>query len=144
MEKIKVSLNKYSLPQIRYAAYVFTKDFYAEIKKNKDLCEIMFSPKNSGKKVSVKRKFLTELEDEKFRSELFDANRELREYLIKSALVYKPADTVKEPDGLTEEEEKELDKIIAEVEAELKKEKEDPLEIKKTWEEKYGGKNKRK
>jgi len=49
-------------------------------------------------------------------------------------------------EGLTPEEEKELDKIIAEVEAELKgeKDKEDPLEIKKTWEEKYGSKNKRK
>ena len=44
--------------------------------------------------------------------------------------------------GLTEEQQKELDRLIAEVDEELKKESEtageDPLGIARTWEERYG------
>ncbi len=131
------------MPQIRYASYLFSRDFYVRIEKGKDSCSVHFSPKEGVKSRSIKREFFAELEDEKFRSGLFDSNKDLREYLVKSALVYKPS--VPDPqEGLTKEEEEELDRIIAEVESELKKEKEDPLEIKKTWEERYGSKNKRK
>lgn len=146
MIELKVDTKKYSLPVIRYAAYLFTKDFYVELKIEKGFCKAVFEPKSKVNKTDIKKAFFKELEEEKFRSSLFDSNRKLREYLITSALKYTEKPQPPAPtEGLTPEEEKELDKIIAEVEAELKgeKEKEDPLEIKKTWEEKYGSKNKR-
>lgn len=148
MTEFKVDLKKYSLPVIRYSAYLFTRDFYVQLKAAKGFCFASFEPKNASVSLSsLKKDFFNELEDEKFRSALFDSNRKLREYLVMSALNYRPQESAPAvQEGLTPEEEKELDRIIAEVESELKDEKdrEDPLEIKKTWEEKYGSKNKRK
>ncbi len=147
MIELKVDTKKYSLNVVRYAAYLFTRDFYVQLKVEKGFVKAIFESKSKVRKTDIKKAFSKELAEENFRSSLFDSNRELREYLITSALKYteKPQSTAVQ-EGLTPEEEKELDKIIAEVEAELKgeKDKEDPLEIKKTWEEKYGSKNKRK
>lgn len=145
MENFKLSLKKYSLEDIRYVAYLYTRDNYVLMdtnKKNEILVNI--EPKSSCSKID-KKEFLKLLDEETARSKIYKANMDLREYIIKSSMCYKPV-SENNVEGLTPEEEKELDKLIAEVEQELKSEsvKEDKLEIKKTWEEKYGNKNKRK
>jgi len=145
MENLKLSLKKYLLEDIRYVSYLYTKDNYVFIDiNNKNEVLVNIEPKFNSQKID-KKEFLKLLDEETKRSEIYKANMELREYIIKSSMCYKPI-TDNNVEGLTPEEEKELDKLIAEVEQELKSEsvKEDKLEIKKTWEEKYGDKNKRK
>ena len=107
------------------------------------------TPAQAAKKLL--ERFREELKDEKLRAEIFEANRDLREFMILKALAYEepPAGARQEDAGLTPEQEKELDALIAQVESEIKKESagkrsRDPLGITRTWEEKYGAKNRRK
>ena len=147
---LKADLRKYSLEDIRYAAYSVTDEAHVALKKlNLKTIEVSFAQKG---KVSVKKtvkKFAEELKDEKIRSDIFRENSELREFLILKALNYEEKPQAQESDaGLTPEQEKELDELISQVEEEIKKEasgdkKSDPLEINKTWEEKYAGKRKK-
>jgi len=154
--KTDVSLKDYPLEVIRYSAYTLTGDFYVQLfSSSKDKIEIHFEPK--GKKADLKKAlslFKQELKDELLRSKIFEANYNLREYLLRKSMAYQermggPEDI--DMKGLTPEQEKELEELIAQVEDEIKKELKksgenevDPLEIKKTWEEKYGNKIKEK
>ncbi|MBI4655469.1 MAG: hypothetical protein HY746_01855 [Elusimicrobia bacterium] len=148
---LKADLKKYSIETIRYAAYVFTGMAYVSLKKiaGTGLIEAVFKLKpgfSPGEIKSLKKRFEQELKWEKLRSAILEHNQKLREFLIKKAM--SSGEMSRAPERLTPEQEKELEKLIAQVESEIKKESKnsrkksgDPLEISKTWEEKYGGKS---
>ena len=147
---VKVNAKDYDLDAVRYAAYAVSDAAYVFIKPGVGGVTVEFVPKNAAAK-SISVRFKGELKDEKLRASIFDANRDLREFMILKALVYEeiPAGVRQEDSGLTPEQEKELDALIAQVEGEIKKESagnktKDPLGITRTWEEKYGAKNGRK
>ena len=162
---ITVSLKEYSLDTVRYAAYAVSDAAYVFIKPAGRGATVELTPKClsqvTGRKSQAKniartakdlvKRFQEELKDEKLRAAIFEANRDLREFMILKALAYEepPAGARQEDTGLTPEQEKELDALIAQVESEIKKESsgkrsKDPLGITRTWEEKYGAKNGRK
>ena len=136
---ILVGRKKFSLETIRYAAYAMSGAAYVTLNSAKTSVKVSFLPKNGGKTADLKGRFLRELEDEKFREGLFDRNKDLRFWMIKRAINHVPEQISGADDvGLTPEQEKELEQLIAQVESEIKKE--DPRGITKTWEQKYGKK----
>ena len=145
---IKVSLKDRSLDVVRYAAYAVSDAAYVFIKPaGKSAVALEFAPKNSAAAKNLPRRFKEELNDEQKRAAIFDSNRDLREFMILKALAYEeiPPAGQQEDSGLTPEQERELDALIAQVESEIKKESsgnkvKDPLGITRTWEEKYGAK----
>ncbi|MBI4802325.1 MAG: hypothetical protein HY796_07350 [Elusimicrobia bacterium] len=171
---VKVSLKKYNLNTARYAAYAVSDAAYVFIAPSgKGAVAVEFTLKNGSQVTghdkshvtrhtsqagnymtaagNLVRRFREELKDEKIRAAVFDANRDLREFMILKALSYDTAapPAEQEDSGLTPEQEKELDALIAQVESEIKKESagsgtKDPLGITRTWEEKYGAKTGRK
>jgi His-Xaa-Ser system protein HxsD len=146
---LKCDLKKYSLEDIRYAAYSVTDEAHIALKKlNLKTIEISFLPKAKFSVKKTIKRFTEELKDEKIRAGIFKENSELREFLILKALNYEEKPQTQDDAGLTPEQEKELDELISQVEEEIKKEssgkkKSDPLEINKTWEEKYASKSKK-
>lgn len=144
---VKVNFSKYGLEVIRYVAYELSDKFWVLIEKGKKKNEInvILEPINSKLNVkNLKKVFYDKLNEEKLRSEIYDKNIKLREHLIKQAILYQPSNN--ESDSfLTPEEEKELEKLIKEVEMELKEELNETgelNEIKKSWEEKNRKKRK--
>lgn len=141
---ILVDPKKYSLQTIRYAAYALSGDNHVLLASQKGRIAVSFSGKAGGVPAGLKKLFLRELEDEKFRERLFAENSELHYWMIKRAINYVPAESKpKEEFGLTPEQEKELEQLIAQVESEIKLGKDDPKGITKTWEQKYGKKARR-
>lgn len=137
---------------VRYAAHAVSGAAHVLIRRGKAgtaVVELSPTGKISGKGVAAS--FLSELADEKIRASIHSANRELRDFMILKAL---SKDAAPEParqddSGLTPEQEKELDALIAQVESEIKRESAsgaaaDPLGITRTWEDKYGAKKSRK
>jgi His-Xaa-Ser system protein HxsD len=147
---VKVDLKTYSLDAVRYAAYTVSDTAFVMVREaGKSRVAVDLTAKTGKPLPGLKARFLTELADEKLREAVSDNNRELREFLVIEALApaKKPASSA--DSGLTAEQEKELEELIAQVENEIKKDalndrKKDPLEITKTWEDKYGGGKKRK
>ena len=147
---LKSDLRKYSLDDIRYAAYSVTDEAHVLLKKlNQKTIEVSLSRKGKDSVKKTAKRFEEELKNEKIRADIFKNNADLREFLILKALSYEEKPEPQADDaGLTPEQEKELDELISQVEKEIKKEsvghkKLDPLEINQTWEEKYAGKNKK-
>lgn len=142
---ISIDPKKYSLQTIRYAAYALSGEHHVLLASKKGRIEAAFSRKAGGQPAAgLKKLFLRELADEKFRERLFDENRELHYWMIKRAINYVPAENKpKEEFGLTADQEKELEQLIAQVESEIKLGKDDPKGITKTWEQKYGKKARR-
>lgn len=141
---ILIDPKKYSLQTIRYAAYALSGENHVLLASIKGRIAATFSPKAGGSAAGLKKNFLRELEDEKFRERLFEENRELHYWMIKRAINYVPAENKpKEEFGLTPDQEKELEQLIAQVESEIKLGKDDPKGITKTWEQKYGKKARR-
>ena len=149
---VSVDLKDFDLDAVRYAAHAVSGAAHVLIKRNGPREAVVeFSPtgKISGKGVAAA--FRSELADEKVRASIHAANRELRDFMILKAL---SKDAAPEPagqddSGLSPEQEKELDALIAQVESEIKRESAsgvaaDPLGITKTWEDKYGAKKSRK
>ena len=131
---IPIDPKKYSLPTIRYAAYALSGGNHVLLALKKGKVEA----------AGLKKLFLRELEDEKFRERLFAENSELHYWMIKRAINYVPAENKpREEFGLTPDQEKELEQLIAQVESEIKLGKDDPKGITKTWEQKYGKKARR-
>ena len=143
---VRVSLEENSLKTIKYAAFALTATAYVQLDSIKNRVQVTLRPKDVPGKTTAPRLaalFLEGLKQEAIRSALEDNNRKLREHIIGLALRPAKEDPlVESAEDLTEEQQKELDRIIAEVEAEIKKEplksSQDPLEVTKTWEEKYG------
>ena len=135
---INVSMKNYTLDIIRYVSYTFTDRFWVYLQKNKENIKVELTPikekKIDGKK--LKKDFLKKLEAEKRMQKIIDDNIKLREFIIKNSFNYtqpKPDDAI-----LTREEEEELERLIKEVEEELKNETGEEFDdIKKTWEEKH-------
>lgn len=150
---IQVSLKKYSLDSIRYAAHSLGGLAFALIKPlpgDKVLVDLTPKPGLAAAKIAgLKRLFQAELEDEKLRERVSAENRELREFLLLKAMNYQPKPPEKDDSGLTPQQEKELNDLIKQIEGEIKAEtakgaSADPLGITSTWEEKYDSKNGRK
>ena len=149
---VKVSLENCSLEAVRYAAHAVSGSAHVLIKRNGPREAVVeFSPTGPvpGKKIAAS--FRSELADEKVRAAIHDANRELRDFMILKALSKEvaPPQARQDDSGLTPEQEKELDALIAQVESEIKRESGagaagDPLGITRTWEDKYGAKKSRK
>ena len=134
-------IKDYSLDVIKETSYLFSDSFWVFVEKNSNKIKVTFETFNKKVKIKDLQKLFTKkLKEEKIKDEIFKENIKLREYLIKQAMTYNPEEN--NNDGLTAEEEKELEKLIKEVEEELKKESggSNDGEIKKTWEEKYGNK----
>ncbi|PIS46710.1 MAG: hypothetical protein COT17_07160 [Elusimicrobia bacterium CG08_land_8_20_14_0_20_51_18] len=145
--KISADLKKYPLGIVRYASYALSGNLFVFIRKiSASKAEISFSPKKGKMDAKmVSADFKKNLEDETLRDFIWEANKKLREFLILKAITAQErAPEPEKAEGLTPEQEKELEKLIAEVEEEIKKESSgaggggDPLKIKQTWEEKYG------
>ena len=149
---IKVSLKKHSLDAVRYAAYAVSGAAFVFLKmagKNAVTVELASKKNPSASSAVLKHRFLSELADEKLREAVSDDNRELREFLILKALSGPERPAQSRDSGLTAEQEKELEDLIAQVEKEIKldsrsRKSRDPLGITRTWEDKYGAKNRKK
>lgn len=146
---VKVDAEQYDLDAVRYAAYAVSDTASVFIKPAAGGVTVEFTPRNSAAAKTLLRRFKEELKDEKLRASIFDANRDLREFMILKALSYEEAGSRQEDSGLTPEQEKELDALIAQVEGEIRKESagnkaKDPLGITRTWEENYDAKAGRK
>lgn len=142
---IQVSLKKYTLDAVRYAAHSLGGSAYALLKPlpgGRVLVEL--SPKK-GAAAGLAGLFRAALEDEKLRERIAAENRELREFMLLKALNYRPRPPEKDDSGLTPQQEKELNDLIAQIEGEIKAEAKgaaaDPLGITSTWEDKYDNKN---
>jgi len=138
---LNIDEKKYPLGLIKETAYLLSGDFWLLIKRGeRDSVRIIIESMNKKNIKNLKKEFFDRLKEEKIKNEIFEENIKFREYLIKQAMTYQPEKN--DTDGLTQEEERELEKLIKEVEDELKKESggSNDSEIKKTWEEKYGGK----
>jgi His-Xaa-Ser system protein HxsD len=135
---LKVRGKDYTLEMIRYVSYTFTDRFWVYIKKNNGDIVVELTPMNNQKidEKKLKKEFFEKLEEEKKMQKIIDENIKLREFIIKNSFNYQPP---KPSDGfLTKEEEEELERLIKEVEEELKGENMEGLDdIKKTWEEKH-------
>ncbi|OGS07492.1 MAG: hypothetical protein A2270_09510 [Elusimicrobia bacterium RIFOXYA12_FULL_51_18] len=149
---VRASLKDQNLDVVRYAAYAVSDAAYVFIKPaGKRAVALEFTPKSAAAAKDLLRRFKEELADEQKRAAIFASNRDLREFMILKALAYEeiPPSGQREDSGLTPEQERELDALIAQVESEIKKESfgkkvKDPLGITRTWEEKYGAKTGRK
>jgi len=150
--KIVVSLKEYSLETVRYAAHAASSAARVFIRTSgRDAAVAEFEPTGKLPGAKIAAAFKAELEDEKLRASVYEANRELRDFMILKALAASEAaqKLPQDDSGLTPEQEKELDALIAQVESEIKQEaaagaSADPLGITKTWEDKYGAKKSRK
>lgn len=118
---ISVSLKEYDMDTVRYAAYALSGDYYVLLGTGKkDVVTAVFEAKPGAVAGDVSKRFRQELEDEKLRSAIGDANRELREFLVLKALSGKAAPAKEESPGLTPAQERELNDLIAQVEQEMK------------------------
>jgi His-Xaa-Ser system protein HxsD len=150
--EVSVSLKKYSLEAVRYAAHAASSAARVFIRMaGREAAVVEFEPTGKLPGAKIAAAFKAELEDEKLRASVYEANRELRDFMILKALSASEAAPQPRQDdsGLTPEQEKELDALIAQVESEIKQEAAagsaaDPLGITKTWEDKYGAKKSRK
>lgn len=144
---IRVSLKEYSPEAVRYAAYALSSEAYVSLRSDgRQAAVVAFSPKQGRPDPGLRKRFMAELADEKLREAVCRENGGLRELLLMKALSAPAAPAAKDS-GLTPEQEKELEDLIAQVEKEIKQEavpvSKDPLGITKTWEERYGGRRKK-
>jgi len=146
--KILVDTRKYPTETVRYAGYSLSGEAYVFLSpagKKKILVELAPKALARGGAGGLRDKFLSELEDENGREAVLKANLELREFMLLKALSYQEKAPELKDSGLSHEQEKELDALIAQVESELKKESKkaysrDPLGITRTWEERHDSK----
>lgn len=150
---IEISVNTgaggHSLNAVRYAAYSLSGTNYVCIEPSgKGSVSVRFEPKAGRLPANFRAVFTAALADEKLREKIFDENRELREFMILKALAGQEPAKPAADSGLTPEQEKELDALIAQVEKEVKEESlpgtGDPMGIAKRWEDKNVNKKDRK
>jgi His-Xaa-Ser system protein HxsD len=141
-KKIVVSLSENTAEAVRYAAYTCTDDFWVQlIPSDNNLLEVLFIPKNGEKTEQAEIRFREELADEKIREKIRMQNIAASEMIVRSAMSkFNPSFVHDEQPALSEEQEQELDDLIAEVEKELQEEMnssrtDDPQHITRTWEE---------
>lgn len=140
---IQIDTKKYPKEDICYAAYKMSGNYYVQIEKSgRNKIKVIFTPKNNChvSMLEIKSMFFKELKDESIRQKVSMYNAGLREFMIVKGIGYNDKQLSDEDSELTPEQEKELQNIIAQVEKEIKRSsnKEDPLGITQTWEERYG------
>lgn len=141
---VKVSLKQYTLESVRYAAHSLGGSAYALLKPSPGGVLVELSPKK-GSAAALPGLLRAALEDERLRERVAADNRELREFMLLKALTWRPRPPEKDDAGLTPQQEKELNDLIAQIEGEIKAEaagaaSADPLGITSTWEEKHDNK----
>lgn len=143
---VGVPAREYPLSVVKHAAYALTGEAYVGLQTVRGAVRVRLEPKSgSGDEAlrALARRFREGLELERIRSAVEAGNRDLREHIIRLALRGDDRTQVDVETVLTKEQQEELDRLIAEVEAEVKKEsgesgKKDPLGVTQTWEEKHG------
>jgi len=142
---VTVSLKKHTLESVRYAAHSLGGSAYALLKPLPgDKARVGLTPK-TGRGAALPGLFRAALEDERLRERVAAENRDLREFMLLKALTWRPRPPEKDDSGLTPQQEKELNDLIAQIEGEIKGEagaaaSADPLGITSTWEEKHDNK----
>ena len=127
---------------VKYAAYVLTDAAFARLETMPGGLRVLLEPKTSDP-AALRRladRFPGQLEEERLRTAIEENNRGIREHIIRLALQGPEAACAPPEDlELTAEQRQELDKIIAEVQDQIRMEKvgggDDPLGITVTWEE---------
>ncbi len=130
------------LEDVKYAAFALSGNTYVKIESAPDKqVKITFTPRDGEIPPGLSGLFHSTLEDESLRSRVADNNRCVIEHVIELGLKDDGQPNGIPEDNLNAEQQKELERLIAEVEAEIKKESEssdDPLGVLKTWEEVHG------
>ena len=142
---VRVSTKDYPLGVVKYAAFALTDEAYVRLEPAKNGVRVELTPKipAPGSLKRLSSRFGDELDLEQIRSKIESNNRSLREHVIRMALSGETSPPPVEAEiALTDEQQKELDRLIAEVEEEIKKESGasggDPLGVTQTWEEAHG------
>ena len=147
---VSVSLKKYTAGTIRYAAHAVSGLAYVLLEPGKNATiEAVFEPKpaaSAGERAGLKKRFKSELEDEKIRSGIAASGRESRDFIVLKAL---RATAARAPGGDSRPapaREKKLAALVAGIECGIKPEtagkaRKDLLGITGTWEEKYDAKS---
>lgn len=151
---VSIGLKECPLESVRFTAHLFS-----------DRADPLIEPLGKGYRVTLRyrdklprkrlqtegKRFIEELDAQRFQGELLDNNEAIRKFIVEQALSGEAAPREREAEDsleLSDEEEKELDRLISEVEDLIAKESEgkppgkknDPLGIGSTWEEKHGKK----
>lgn len=145
---------------IRSAAYVLTDRAYALLKAGpKDTIRVILQLKAPSDKAALEelaKTFTDELATQRLRHSISKNNVSIREYIVEQAvrLAQQPADAPQAPQAptepeLTDAQRKEIERLIAEVEEEIRsmapaKASQDPLKISATWEETHAAKPEKK
>ncbi|HAM36517.1 MAG TPA: hypothetical protein DEB40_14520 [Elusimicrobia bacterium] len=143
--RLEIPFSGCSLEVVKYAALSLTGAAFVRISRGRTAVVVELEAKKPANKKDLE-KLAADFQDrigmEAVRSDIAARDKGLREHIIRLAL---RGDTpvVEEPEiGLSEEQQKELDRLIAEVDAEIAKESSgkspDPLGVGKTWEEAHG------
>lgn len=141
-----VSAREHPLETVKFAAHILTGANFVQLSLEKGGVLVQVERKDAkdrGGARKLEALFKQELKDAELRAWVEDANRGIRERVIRLAIQGDSAPPVEPDAGLTDSQQKELDRIISEVEQELRQDagaakKEDPLGVTKTWEERYG------
>lgn len=141
------------LEVIRSAAYVLTDRAFALLEEGpKDCVRVVLQPKEPAEEAGLKalaRTFEDELATQRIRHQISKNNVSIREYIVEQAILLAqqpaqppPPQAPPEPE-LSAEQRKEIERLIAEVEEEIRQQaparaSQDPLKISATWEETHG------
>ena len=141
--EMRVAKTEAALDAVRMAAYVLSDRAYALVDEDEESYIVRLRGKTTDVEgAGLAALFEREAENQKLRLSLSAANRETMEYIVSRALA--PSGRSARPSGeaaLSDEQQGEIDRLIAEAEAEIAALREntpgsDPLGITKTWEEK--------
>ncbi len=150
---ITVPVGADGIEPILGAAYLLTDRAYAVLGGGKKALSVSLTPKAKGTPAALAREFVDEWATQKVRWRLARANQPIREHVAEQAVLLAngqleppPPAQAEEPaaDQLSDAQRLEIEKLIAEVEDEIKQMNEkkavaDPKNIKASWEEKQQG-----
>ena len=131
---------------ILQAAHAFARDVVVRLERSGRGVLLRLAPKKGleepPQREAFRENFERELSTQAVRCGIAEANRPVLEHVVSLALRPSAApQAAPAPGDLTPEQRAEIDRLIAEVEAELRAEdkaQKDPLGITATWEEKHG------
>lgn len=143
--RFHVPTREYALETVKFAAHMLTGSNFVRLALETGGVLVQVEskdPQGPGGARKTEALFKQELKDAELRSWVSANDRGIRESIIRLAIQGDAAPVPEAEAGLTDTQQKELDRIIAEVENELRQDtavvKEDPLGVTKTWEERYG------
>lgn len=147
----ELSVSAESLEAILGAAYLLTDRAFVSLEGDREKrLRVTLSPKSGGDAKALKalgETFRLELQTQKVRWDIAKLNQPIREFVTEQAVLLAngrlpaPAPEAPAADQLSDEQRKEIERLIAEVEDEIKtlnekKAPKDPKNIAATWEEK--------